>query len=595
MWRAPPRVPTIAGMITLRAVAALLVLGTAASAEPAPDLAERLFALARPALDGERAHELVAEMEPMWRWPGNTGYDAAIDLVVRELHVAGYVPEAEADAEDRLTYRIETHPMSVPAWDPIDASLAIAGDADPLLRFETNRNMIAIHSSPTPPEGVEAPLVRATLDRRGRLVLPEGVDGVEDRVVLADANVYRLFRAAVMEGGAAGVLAYDVPSYNRPRTNRDAVPFGTIPVPQRPAWALLLSTNARDALHARLDELPAGETLDVRVTIDTRSFPSVERAVVAEVRGAAHPEDRMVLSAHVQEPGANDNASGVACQLEIARVLALLLQRGDADPACTVTMLFGNEIVETARFTRDPRAGRIRYGLSLDMVGQDTARTGGTFLIEKLPDPSAVWTRGEDRHTEWGGRRMTLDEMFPHHLNDVLVRLSQMQAEHAGWTVATNPFEGGSDHVPFLRAGVPAVLFWHFTDIYYHTDRDRIDMVSAATLGNVGELTLAAVLLLTHPDAESAALWAMETVETAALARLRVEAALGSDAIRAGADRGQQIQIVEAWRDWQLGAIASTRDIAPAGASPRAEQRREVAGATIERRASELIATLREP
>jgi aminopeptidase YwaD len=42
------------------------------------------------------------------------------------------------------------------------------------------------------------------------------------------------------------------------------------------------------------------------------------------------------------------------------------------------------------------------------MVGENTDITGGTFLIEKMPDPSAVWTRGNDKHTEWGGRKMSL-------------------------------------------------------------------------------------------------------------------------------------------------------------------------------------------
>ncbi|MCO4098465.1 hypothetical protein [Gemmatimonas sp.] len=47
------------------------------------------------------------------------------------------------------------------------------------------------------------------------------------------------------------------------------------------------------------------------------------------------------------------------------------------------------------------RAG-VKWGLSLDMVGENTALTGGTFLIEKMLDPSAVWVRGEDQHSEWG-------------------------------------------------------------------------------------------------------------------------------------------------------------------------------------------------
>ena len=38
---------------------------------------------------------------------------------------------------------------------------------------------------------------------------------------------------------------------------------------------------------------------------------------------------------------------------------------------------------------------------SLDMTGEDTAKTGGTFLIEKQADPSAVWPRPSDPH--WSG------------------------------------------------------------------------------------------------------------------------------------------------------------------------------------------------
>ena len=33
--------------------------------------------------------------------------------------------------------------------------------------------------------------------------------------------------------------------------------------------------------------------------------------------------------------------------------------------------------------------------MSLDMVGEDVKKTGGSFLIEKMPDPSAIWTRGK--------------------------------------------------------------------------------------------------------------------------------------------------------------------------------------------------------
>jgi Zn-dependent M28 family amino/carboxypeptidase len=51
--------------------------------------------------------------------------------------------------------------------------------------------------------------------------------------------------------------------------------------------------------------------------------------------------------------------------------------------------------------------------------------------------------------------------------------------------VRTNPYEGGSDHTVFTRAGVPALLNWHFTDRYYHTNLDTADKTSPATMGHV--------------------------------------------------------------------------------------------------------------
>ena len=59
------------------------------------------------------------------------------------------------------------------------------------------------------------------------------------------------------------------------------------------------------------------------------------------------------------------------------------------------------------------------------------------------------------------------------------------RARDTGWVVRTNPYEGGSDHTVFTRAGVPALLNWHFTDRYYHTNLDTIDKMSAAEMQHV--------------------------------------------------------------------------------------------------------------
>jgi len=212
------------------------------------------------------------------------------------------------------------------------------------------------------------------------------------------------------------------------------------------------------------------------------------------------------------------------------------------------------------------RANHVLWGLSLDMVGEDTKQTGGTFLIEKMPDPSAVWTRGEDKHSEWGGRPITKDRIRPHYFNDFLLARCLDQAATNGWVVKTNPFEGGSDHTPFLTHGRPGVLFWHFTDVYYHTDGDRIGMVSAGTLANVGNAALASALTLTSADGATARDLVAE-VERAARKRLATELALSKAALTGGGDLAKETDIVETWRDYYVKSIQAMRDIEVGGSS----------------------------
>ena len=304
---------------------------------------------------------------------------------------------------------------------------------------------------------------------------------------------------------------------------------------------------------------------------DVRWTPNaVEQAVVADIRGSRASDERFVFSAHVQEPGANDNASGVGAQVEMARVAAQLVRAGRTDPARTITFLWGLEIRSTDRYiTQDSvRARGIRWGLSLDMVGEDTKKTGGTFLIEKMPDPSAIWTRGDDKHTEWGGSPITKAQLTPHYFNDLVLGRALEQAATNGWVVRTNPFEGGSDHTPFLRAKKPGLLLWHFTDEFYHTDGDRIDMVSADELRNVGITALVSALALANADGETTRGLIAE-VARAAVARLGAEARLSAAAVRDGKPKAAELDLLGTWASWYEDALGTFRDVEVGGPSTR--------------------------
>jgi len=534
---------------------------------------DSLFRLVRAEYSGERALETTAYVGQRWRLPGNTGFDESIEYVRKLLEKAGFREEQQ----ERLSYRVERRTMEAPAWEPLTGQVQIAGQNQPLLTFAENRNMITINSFSTPEGGIEAPLVYVA----GCDSMAFDTVEVENKIVFAECHCYPLFREAVQKRGAAGVLGYRIPGYNQPERYTNSIPFTSIPLDSaRQSWAINLSYRAKETLKAQLEQGP----VRLRVNIETRLHQSEELTLVAELRGSRQPEERFVFSAHVQEPGANDNASGVACLAEMARSAAALLQRGDIDPGRTITFLWGDEISSTRRFVTEDtsRQKNIRYGISLDMVGEDTEKTGGVFLIEKMPDPSAIWTRGEDRHTEWGATPVSKADLDPHYFNDFIFYICQQQGEANNWTVRTNPFEGGSDHVPFLRAGIPGLLLWHFTDAFYHTDADRIDKVSPETLYNVGVSALVSALTLCRADNRTA-VDLVRNVEAMALQRLNREWLLSRNALRTQGSLTEQRDILWTWGWWYSTAIQKMTEIPVGGATEQLQKLVEQAARGVEK------------
>ena len=528
-----------------------------------------VFENVRSVYSGDSAFATVAYVEQFWRIAGNRGFDSSIFHVVNKLKAAGYVEESTSIASDRLVYRIEKRPMQRPTWEPISASLTIVGDADPLLDFSTNRNMIATGSFPTK--------IVAELIDCGKGQNLESLD-LEGKIAYFLGSPGRLAKK-VFEKGAVGIIAYGLPDYLKPTKHVNSIQFRRMyGVEEYKKWGIVLSYSANKRLASALKK----GLVEVDINIETKQYESEELTLVAEVKGSVNPQEQFVFSAHVQEPGANDNASGVGVQIEMARTAAQLLKSGKINPKRTIAFLWGDEIVSTRRYVKENVSDdkSIIWGMSLDMVGENTEVTGGSFLIEKMPDPSAIWTRGNDKHTEWGGKKMKESEMTPHYLNDYVINRFKEQGEYADWRVETNPYEGGSDHIPFLRAGIPAVLAWHFTDEFYHTDGDRLDKVSAETLQNVGISALTVALLLTDPSEELVASVVNEVL-TQGKTRIDIESELSMVAIKKGESVESQTHILKIWGNWYRLAIQSIADIELQGPSEVTKLNIETAAATI--------------
>jgi len=551
-----------------------------------PAVVRHYLELTRPVFSGQRAFDQVAFMDQYFRWPGNTGFNASIRRVEGILKDAGYIEESKAPKGAVLTYRIEHRPIKQPAWDPVDASVTIVGESSPVLQWSTNRNMLAIASFSTPDTGIVAQLVDVG---KGT---PAEYDkaSVAGKVVLSDGGIGRVFPEAVQKRGAVGALSYSMPAYTQPDVHTHSIQFGSIPYDSvKHSWGIPLSKDAVEHLRGALAKGP----VTVRVKTKSKMFASDELTLVAEVHGSVAPTERYVLSAHVQEPGANDNASGVGDLSEMARVLATLVNNKSIAPKRTITMLFGLEIAQTRNFLADDsvRTKGVRWGLSMDMTGEDAKKTGGTFLIEKMPDPSAVWTRGDEHHSEWGGRPIAKSEIVPNFYNDYLLARCLDQAAATGWVVRTNPFEGGSDHTPFLQFKKPGALFWHFTDVYYHTDGDRIDKVSKDELVNVGNAALVSVLTLTSADGATARALIAE-LEHAAIARLDIETALSKTALTSGGKLAEQEDILQTWTDYYIASLHTMTDIEVGGSSRETLAAIDAAAQRVKQAGAQRLASL---
>ena len=516
------------------------------------DFTKPYYGMVDRVFDEQEAFNTVAFIEKCWRVVGNEGFNQSIRHVVEKLQRAGFVEESKASNTDRLTYRVEKRPLSRPTWEPVGGFLSLK-NGETLLNFGSNRNMIAMNAYGTSGTQVyEVVYVGAGRE----LDFSQDLTG---KVVFAETSVGYLFREAVQKRGAAGVIAYRMPTYTQPEKNQHSIQFSGIPRDAgKRSWGVLLSYAAKEKLKAALKE----GNVTVLVNIETKIYESEELTVVAELKGSQLSEERFVYSAHVQEPGANDNASGVAVLTQVAVTSAKLLKAKEIDPVRTITYLFGDEIISTRRYVQEDkkRAENIKWGMSLDMVGEDTDKTGGSFLIEKMPDPGAIWIRGREKHTEWGGEPLSKKDMRPHYFNDLVINRFIEQGKAKNWTVNTNPFEGGSDHVPFLQGGIPGLLLWHFTDQFYHTDQDRLDKVSATTMKNVGTAALVTALVLTSNHPKLAGL-ILEETKQAAIDRLREEFALSQQALAGGAGLMTEKDILNTWTGWYLKALESTKDL----------------------------------
>src|SRR4051795_8055772 len=562
-----PRVALRLSAATLFA-ALTLTASRAQSVEQLPATSERAYRAISTRFDEKEALSVVSFMDRYWRLAGNPGYNASIDAIRTRLIAAGYADGASVTSPH---VRVEEFPNTSRGWDYREGAVVFEGEREPLLSRERDRVSLAINSFSTTGDGLVAPLVDVG---RGRPADYAGKD-LKGAVVLGDAAIGRLWQDAVTRGGAAGVISTEIASYIRPADpaqmsdeQKDVLQWGAIPYSATDkGFGFKSSWRAANRMRERLAQ--RGH-LRVRVRIDSAFYDGPNRTLIAEIPGRSHPEERIVLVAHVQEPGANDNGSGCGTLYGLARALAAAMKAGELPrPERTLTFMWVDEVRGSRQWiaAHPGDARRVQYMFAMDMTGEDRAKTGGAFLIEKQADPTAVWSRPSDPHTEWGAGSVEEQSLKGSLLNDLHLAVCLRRAADASWTVRTNPYEGGSDHTAFASEGIPSLLNWHFTDRYYHSNQDRLDKVSPSEMKNVGiAVGTSAVFLASATDADASAMVRM--IADAAARRLALERDQGGVLVAHAADRAtakvEEQRVRAAWIKW-YGEARDTVGRLPAG------------------------------
>ena len=339
--------------------------------------------------------------------------------------------------------------------------------------------------------------------------------GVSGKIAVGHGNLTTIHTNS-RRAGALGVIAI---SNSRNYIDPLQIPEGRIGNVYSAGSAELIDAgfafqmNIREG-HFLRDRLLRGETIRVHARVETSLEPFEIQNIDAVIPGSDPDRTAVILSAHIFEglvkQGANDNKSGGATILEVARVLNTLIEEGRIPrPARSIRFFWGPEFLGTRPWV-DNNFESIKgafCNINMDMVGE--------------------WLTLHNAH--FGLMRTTFGNS--HYVNDVVENYFRFVGEgnrervHNRGEVnkvphrivapfgADEPFHysiemhyGSSDHTVFNDFGVriPGVMMIAWPDLWYHTSGDLVDKADPTQLKRAVIIAAAAAYTIAAADDDMA-------------------------------------------------------------------------------------------
>jgi len=348
---------------------------------------------------------------------------------------------------------------------------------------------------------------------------------VAGAVVLSSGPLARVMNEAVWKRGALGVVAFSdarMPDYP------DQYPWMRIPVANedktKPGTFAFVLTNREGTRLRKQLAAAKGTGFKVRARVESVFHEPPSQAIVeAVIRGTEIHDQDIVLTAHLQEEmfSANDDASGCANVLEIARALKKAIDEGRLPrPRRDIRFWWVDEISAPEQYFADHPEERAQLlaNVNQDMVGARQS-TGGSrvqfvtrppfsrasFLGDVVESIVVSLVEGNTSYLAAGqargltpGRPM-VDE--GNYTRPVLSRLGTRERYDA----RVIPFHNNTDHQVFNMGiiGVPGVTFTNWPDEFIHSSDDDLWQMDPTQLKrNAVAVAATAHYLATAGDAQ---------------------------------------------------------------------------------------------
>ncbi|TET61889.1 MAG: DUF4910 domain-containing protein [Promethearchaeota archaeon] len=424
-------------------------------------------------VSGKYAFDWVSKISQYNRVVGSQDYHEIIERVIKELESYGLdeikLHKYPADGKTKTWEWIVTQ-----SWEITSGELSLIEPKKEILCRFQDIPMCVLGRS----KGCD---LTAELIDVGKGVKEEEFEGldVEGKIILIEAPRI-IVPTLYAEKGALGVIVY--PSSVRAGGNKGMTIYNRFPAIAEDLEKTTFGFSITFEQGLYLKELLKKGPVKLYAKIDAKIYDGELEVISAAIRGTEKPHEEIILTAHICHPaaGVNDNASGSAGLLELARSLTALIKQNILQPPKrTIRFLWVPEFHGTFPWVKEHEhiVKNALFNINLDMIGEHPLKIGNPCYICLGP-----YSR-------------------PSILNDIIQYFTRIIADHPKG-VAINgtqmqmryrivPYSGGSDHGVFVARpiGIPGIMIGH-EDPFWHSSLDTIEKCDSTELKRVIAIAL---------------------------------------------------------------------------------------------------------